>query len=92
MNTLGEGLMSDREYNIKQLDEGANLLFVDLTFDLASGDSYMDGCTYEDQLEHYLSIVIPNSDPKEYLEYGFRCRLSSKFIFLVKYSCHKNIL
>ena len=82
MNTLGEGLMSDREYNLKQLDEGANLLFVDLTFDLASGDSYMDGCTYEDQLEHYLSIVIPNSDPKEYLEYGFRCRLSSKFIFL----------
>ncbi len=64
------------------IDEGANRVFIDLLFDLAAGDAVHENGSYEDQLEYYIPLVIPNHAlVDEYLEYGKKYRLSSRYMF-----------
>lgn len=74
MNTMQNGMNA--------LDEGAKRIFVDLLFDLAAGESVKEDGSYEEQLEYFLSLVIPEHAPlEEYVKYGQKYRMSSKYMF-----------
>lgn len=67
---------------INALDEGANRIFVDLLFDLASGESVKEDGSYEEQIEYFISHVIPNhAKLDDFIEYGKKYRMSSKYMF-----------
>lgn len=74
--------MNTTENKLNALDKGAARLFVDLIFDLASGECFRDDCTYEEQLEYFVLRILPDhADMDEFIEYGQRYRMSSKYMF-----------
>lgn len=64
------------------LDNGEKRILVDLLFDLAAGDSVIVNGSYEDQLEYFIPLILPNhASVEEFAEYGQKYRMSSKYMF-----------
>ena len=51
--------MLNNQSGFNTLDEGSNRIFIDLLFDLAAGESVKEDGSYEDQVEYFVSQVIP---------------------------------
>ena len=74
--------MLNNQSGFNTLDEGSNRIFIDLLFDLAAGESVKEDGSYEDQVEYFVSQVIPNHAALEdFIEYGQKYRMSSKYMF-----------
>ena len=74
--------MNNLDSNYVAIDDGANRIFVDLIFDLAAGARYKPNCTYREQLEHYVEIIMgDNSKINDFILFGQKYRKSSEFMF-----------
>ena len=74
--------MLNNQSGFNALDEGSNRIFIDLLFDLAAGESVKEDGSYEDQVEYFVSQVIPNHAALEdFIKYGQKYRMSSKYMF-----------
>ena len=83
--------MNNSENKLNEIDEGENKLFVDLIFDLAAGESFREGCSYEEQLEYFVIQVLPtHANFDGFVEYGQKYRMASKYMFLGKLDQIKN--
>ncbi|MBR1854102.1 MAG: hypothetical protein IJ794_13335 [Lachnospiraceae bacterium] len=74
--------MNNTENRFNALNAGVNKLFVDLIFDLAAGECFKAGCTYEEQLEYFVLQILPDhASIEDFIEFGQKYRLSSKYMF-----------
>ena len=74
--------MNNSENRLNGIEEGENRIFIDLIFDLAAGECFREDCSYEEQLGHFVLQVLPNrANIDDFIEYGQKYKLASKFMF-----------